>query len=121
MAPLPVALLGLATAVPPNLLEQSAVADRARRIYAESFVRYPKLADVFVNAGIERRYSVCPIEWFEAKHDWAERTRVYLDGAGALFVQVAQAALQRTGVSAHVIVTVSSTGIATPSLEARVG
>jgi len=121
MAPLPVTLLGLATAVPPNLLEQSAVADRARRIYAESFVRYPKLADVFVNAGIERRYSVCPIEWFEAKHDWAERTRVYLDGAGALFVQVAQAALQRTGVSAHVIVTVSSTGIATPSLEARVG
>jgi alkylresorcinol/alkylpyrone synthase len=124
MASLPVTLLALATAVPPNLLEQSAVADRARHIFAKSFVRYPKLADVFVNAGIERRYSVCPMEWFDTPHDWAERTRVYLDGAGALFVQVAQAALHRAGVSARdvdVIVTVSSTGIATPSLEARVG
>ena len=81
MAPPPVTLLGLATAVPPNQLEQSAVADFARRIYAKSFARYPKLADVFVNSGIERRYSVRPIEWFDAPHDWTERTRAYLDGA----------------------------------------
>jgi alkylresorcinol/alkylpyrone synthase len=124
MTPLPVTLLGLATAVPPNLLEQSAVAARARHIYAKSIDRYPKLADVFVNAGIERRYSVCPMDWFEAPHDLAERMRIYLDGAGALFVQTAQAALKRAGISARdvdVIVTVSSTGIATPSLEARVG
>jgi len=60
MAPPPVTLLGLATAVPPNQLEQSAVADFANRIYAKSFARYPKLADVFVNSGIERRYSVRP-------------------------------------------------------------
>jgi alkylresorcinol/alkylpyrone synthase len=120
----PVTLLALATAVPPNKLEQSAVADFARRIYAKSFTRYPKLADVFANAGIERRYSVRPIEWFDEPHDWTERTQAYLDGASALFVQAAQAALDRAGVSARdvdVIVTVSSTGIATPSLEARVG
>jgi alkylresorcinol/alkylpyrone synthase len=119
----PVTLLALATAVPPNQLEQSAVADFARRIYAKSFARYPKLADVFVNAGIERRYSVRPIEWFNAQHNWTERTQAYLDGASALFVQAAQAALDRAGMSARdvdVIVTVSSTGIATPSLEARV-
>ena len=51
-------------------------------MYAGSFARYPKLADVFVNAGIERRYSVRPIEWFDAPHDWTERTQAYLDGAG---------------------------------------
>jgi len=123
MASPPVTLLALATAVPPNTLEQPAVADYARRIYAKSFARYPKLADVFVNAGIERRYSVRPIEWFDAPHDWTERTQAYLDGASALFVQAAQAALGRAGISARdvdVVVTVSSTGIATPSLEARV-
>jgi hypothetical protein len=37
MASSPVTLLALATAVPPNLLEQSAVATVARRIYAKSF------------------------------------------------------------------------------------
>jgi len=124
MASPPVTLLALATAVPPNLLEQSVVATIARRIYAKSFARYPKLADVFVNAGIERRHSVRPMEWFDAPHDWTERTRAYLDGAGALFVQAAQVALGRAELSARdvdVIVTVSSTGIATPSLEARVG
>ena len=123
MASTPVTLLALATAVPPHQLEQSAVADFARRIYAKSFARYPKLADVFVNAGIERRYSVRPIEWFDAPHDWTERTQAYLDGASALFVQAARAALDRAGVAARdvdVIITVSSTGIATPSLEARV-
>lgn len=124
MAPSPVSLLALATAVPPHQLEQSAVADFARRIYAKPFARYPKLADVFVNAGIERRYSVRPMEWFDQAHDWTERTQAYLDGASALFVQAAQAALDRAGILARdvdVIVTVSSTGIATPSLEARVG
>ena len=123
MAQPPVTLLGLATAVPPNQLEQSAVADFARRIYARSFARYPKLADVFVNTGIERRYSVRPIEWFDTRRDWTERTHAYLDGASTLFVQAAQTALKRAEISARdvdVIVTVSSTGIATPSLEARV-
>ena len=124
MAPLPVTLLALATAEPPHVLEQFAVAEFARRVYAKPFARYPKLADVFVNAGIERRFSVRPLEWFDAPHDWTERTKAYLDGASALFVQAAQAALDRAGLRAcdiDVIVTVSSTGIATPSLEARVG
>lgn len=124
MTSTPVTMLGLATAVPPHRLDQPAVADVARRIYAGSFARYPKLADVFVNAGIERRYSVRPIEWYQEPHDWTERTQTYLDGASALFVQAARAALDRAGVAAEdvdAIVTVSSTGIATPSLEARVG
>ena len=123
LAPSPVTLLALSTAVPPHALEQSSVAELARRIYAKPFARYPKLADVFTNAGIERRYSVRPIEWFEQPHDWTERTKAYLEGAGALFVQAAQSALDRAGIAARdvdVIVTVSSTGIATPSLEARV-
>lgn len=124
MAKPPVTLLALATAVPPHRLEQPDVAKLAHRIYAKSFHRYPRLADVFVNAGIERRYSVRPLQWFEAPHDWSERNDAYLEGASALFVQAAQSALDRAGMAARdvdVIVTVSSTGIATPSLEARVG
>ena len=120
----PVSLLAVATAVPPHALEQEAVAAFARQIYARSFARYPKLADVYRNAGIERRYSVRPLDWFAAPHDWSERTQAYLDGAGALFIESANAALARAGLNARdvdVVVTVSSTGIATPSLEARVG
>ncbi len=123
MASTPVTVLALATAVPPHQLEQSAVVAVARRIYAKTFVRYPKLADVFANTGIERRYSVRPIEWYQEPRGWSERTAAYLDGAGALFVRAARAALDKAGVAARdvdVVITVSSTGIATPSLEARV-
>jgi alkylresorcinol/alkylpyrone synthase len=120
----PVSVLGLATAVPDHVIEQSAVVEVAQRIYAKMFTRYPRLADVFANAGIERRYSVRPLDWFMEPRDWRARTEAYLDGAGALFVRAAERALAQAGLGARdvdIIVTVSSTGIATPSLEARVG
>ena len=59
-----------------------------------------------------------------APHDLVERTQVYLESASKLFMQTARAALERARISARdvdVVVTVSSTGIATPSIEARVG
>jgi alkylresorcinol/alkylpyrone synthase len=124
MTPAPVNLLSLATALPPHRIDQSAVTQVARRIYGRALARYPKLADVYLNAGIEQRYSVQPLDWFLAPRGWPERTQAYLDGAGALFVQAAQSALGSAGISGRdvdVVVTISSTGIATPSLEARVG
>lgn len=119
----PVSVLGLATAVPPHVLVQSAVAEFARHVYARSFARFPKLADVYRNAGIERRYAVRPLEWFASPRGWRERTHIYLEEASALFMEAARGALDRAGLDAcdvDVLVTVSSTGIATPSLEARV-
>lgn len=123
MAP-SVNVLSIATAVPPHQIDQQAVAAAARQVYARTFARFPKLADVFINAGIERRYSARPLEWLCARHDWGERTNAYLQSASELFVTSARAALDRAGVAARdvdVVVTVSSTGIATPSIEARVG
>ena len=70
----PVNLLAVATAVPPHKLEQTAVTAAARHAYARTFARYPKLADVFVNVGIDSRYSVRPLEWLSEPHDLAERT-----------------------------------------------
>jgi alkylresorcinol/alkylpyrone synthase len=118
-----VSILGQATAVPPHLLDQTEVAKRAQGIFKRLFGRYPGLADVFLNAGIERRYSVRPIEWFDEPRDWPQRTEAYLEGADALFIAVAEKALKRAKLSARdvdAVVTVSSTGIATPSIEARV-
>src|SRR5205085_2951554 len=77
----PVNVRAVATAVPPHVIEQRAVADAARQVYARTFARYPKLADVFSNAGIERRYSARSLEWLSAPHDLAERTKVYLESA----------------------------------------
>lgn len=108
----PVNLLAVATAVPPHKIEQRAVADAARQVYGRTFARFPKLADVFVNAGIESRYSARSLEWLCSPHDLAERTDAYIESASELFIKTARAALERARISARdvdVVVTVSST------------
>jgi alkylresorcinol/alkylpyrone synthase len=116
-------IASLATAVPPHILDRDFVAREARRIFARFGDEFERMAPVFTNAGINKRYSVCPLEWFETASGWNDRTERYLEGAKNLFRQAAGAALERAGLEARdidVIVTVSSTGIATPSVEAHV-
>lgn len=76
---------------------------------------------MFGNTGIERRYSSVPIEWYEELHDWPDRNGVYLQSALDLLERAANEALGRAGRTANEIdsiVVVSTTGIATPSLDA---
>jgi hypothetical protein len=64
-----------------------------------------------------------PLEWYLEPLGWPERNAAYLEGAGQLFVDAATKALRDAGITAaevNTVVTISSTGIATPSLEARV-
>jgi len=120
--PQSVKLLSLATAVPPNILEQREAAIAAHRGFAARYADFERLARVFESSGIRRRYAVRPLEWYFERLGWPERSQAYLEGACQLFVDVATKALIAAGISAAdvgTIVTVSSTGIATPSLEAR--
>jgi alkylresorcinol/alkylpyrone synthase len=118
----PSRLLGLGTAVPAHQLPQDMVRIAATRILGERYADFERMAGSFSNSGIANRYSVVPFDWFETPKDWPERTAAYLDGATALFIQAAEKALTASGLEAQdidTIVTVSSTGIATPTLEAR--
>jgi alkylresorcinol/alkylpyrone synthase len=85
---------------------------------------FDRLASVFDNAGIARRHIVAPTEWYEGHHGWKERNRVYLDASDVLFREAASAAIERAGLKpsdVDGVVAVSTTGIATPSLDARNG
>lgn len=118
----PAFLVGLATAVPPHKLPQTEVAREATSMFAGRYADFDRLRPVFESTGIETRYSVRPFDWFRQEHGWPDRTKTYLEGGTALFVQAATAALADAGLEAReidTVVTVSSTGIATPSLEAH--
>ena len=118
-----VKLLSVATAVPPHIIEQRDAASASHRCFADRIEDFERLARVFENSGIIRRYAVRPLEWYLQPLGWPERNRAYLDGATQLFIDAATGALDRAGIHAaqvDTIVTVSSTGISTPSLEARV-
>jgi len=115
--------LSLGIAVPPVTVSQAEAKALAAKLFGRRASIFEKLAPVFDNAGIERRHLVRPLEWYEGEHGWRTRNQVYLEAAEALYVEAAERALAAAGVSADevdVLVTVSTTGIATPSLEARV-
>jgi alkylresorcinol/alkylpyrone synthase len=117
-------LLSLATAVPAYALGQREVAERARHLFAATAtLDLDRLMPVFAHAGIERRYSGVPIEWYEQPHGWAERNALYLDQAVRLLERAARTALARARLRTDeidAIVVSSTTGIATPSLDALV-
>lgn len=118
----PVGLLALATARPPYDLPQDAVAEVARTLFEPQFPGFARMAQVFRTAGVRTRQSAMPIEWYLEPRGWPERTEAYLQAGVDLFAQAAEAALAEAGLAGRevdIIVTVSSTGIATPSLEAR--
>ncbi len=116
-------VLGLATSVPPHVLDQNDVVAEAAALFSGRHAEFERLLPVFENTGIRTRHSVRPLAWFQAAHGWPDRTQAYLEGAAELFVQAAEGALAAAGRTAEeidTVVTVSSTGIATPSIEARV-
>ena len=115
-------LLALKSAVPPHILDQSDVSVRAGALF-QSHRDMSRLMPVFENTGIERRYSCVPIDWYNEPHGWTDRNALYIENAVALFEKLtaellAQARLKREDIDA--IVVASTTGIATPSLDALV-
>jgi alkylresorcinol/alkylpyrone synthase len=116
-------LAAIATAVPSYALGQAEVSRRAALLYdqlgAEDFER---MLPVFASAGIDTRYSCVPIEWYETpRQGWTERNSLYLEHAATLLERAARDCLDRAGLAVRdvdAVVVVSTTGIATPSLDA---
>ena len=117
------ALVSLATAVPPNVFLQKDVLAAAWEVFGPRLPQFETLSSIFANTGIVKRHGVKPFDWYLERRGWPERTKAFLEGAEALFVDAAEKALANAQLSARdidTIVTVCSTGIATPSLEARI-
>lgn len=116
-----VKLLSLATAAAPHEIHQDKVVELARGIFGPRIPAFERMVPAFYNAGVRTRQVAMPIEWYLAPRSWPERGEAYLAGALDLFCRAAEAALAEAGLSGadiDTILTVSSTGIATPSLEA---
>lgn len=113
-------LNALQIAVPPYPVDQGDAARRAALLF-DGHPEVLRLLSVFGNTGIETRYSCVPIDWYTQRHGWKERTALYLENSVALLQKVALACLaeaQLTKLDIDAIVVASTTGIATPSLDA---
>ena len=120
---LPVTILALATASPPFNLDQVTALKVAREALAQEFADFERMSKVFATTGIAHRQLAKPVDWYQHPRDFPERARAYLECACDLYVDAATNALAAAGLSASAVdtvVTASSTGIATPSLDAMV-
>jgi alkylresorcinol/alkylpyrone synthase len=114
-------IAAVATACPPYVLEQSDVIERSREIFAPDIPGFDRFTDAYRNAAIETRHSCVPIEWYAQKHPFSERNDLFIENAVELLAEVSEKLFADAGIEAKDVdglVVVSTTGIATPSLDA---
>ena len=115
-------LLSLATAVPPYRVAQTDAMEFFQRSFEIPQRQRDRLKEVFVNAAIDTRYAAAPVRWYDRVHSFEEKNDLYVDEAVRLLEQAAVEALAGAGLAyrdVDMLVTVSSTGIAVPTLDSR--
>lgn len=111
----------VATALPPNRLPQEELRRLADQVLPDSPGK-AGILDVFRNARIDGRALAMPVDWYLAPHGFAERNAEFARVALDLVEQASRGALDKAGLrpaDLTAVVLVCTTGIATPSLEAR--
>ena len=115
-------ILSLATAVPRHELAQSDIATRAERFFPDIDPEFlARMLPIYENSGISTRYSCVPADWYESPHGWAEKNTLYIKHAVDLLERAAREALSAAHMGIRdvdAVFAVSTTGIATPSLDA---
>jgi len=114
-------ILSIATANPPYQVVQPEVRDLVRVLF-DRLHGLERLITVFENTGIESRYLSAPLEWFTKEHSFAHKNRLWFETALNLCEAAGRQALQQACIPPErvgAVVLVTTTGIATPSLEAH--
>jgi alkylresorcinol/alkylpyrone synthase len=116
-------LLAVATALPDHVVRQQDVRAFAAQLFSGGLLEAdPRLLGVFDSTGIEKRHTPMPLEWFGRPHDLGESNALYVEHAVPLAERAIRSALEAAALTPRDvdhIVFVSSTGISTPSLDAR--
>jgi alkylresorcinol/alkylpyrone synthase len=110
------------TAVPRHQVGQDEARQFCRALFQEAYADIDRFLPVFSNALIEHRYFSAPPEWFSSEHSFAEKNQLYIESALELGEAAITACLESAGLGPqdldHLFF-VSTTGIATPSIDAR--
>ena len=116
-------LIGLGLAVPPYAITQAMAKSFTVEHFKGALTHLDRLAVVFDHAQIDTRYFVAaPDWWLSGAHSLQERNDLYLRTATELSMQAALRALDEADLTPEAVdnlIMVSSSGIATPSLDAH--
>ncbi|MFJ7936256.1 type III polyketide synthase [Sporosarcina sp. NPDC096371] len=121
-------ILAVSTFKPPHQVYQEQATELTRSLFSEKYQDIERLLKVFQNGDIETRNVCMPLDWYGKKHDFEERNDLYIQQAVEFGVQAVQSCLQGDGMldtpiapsMIDAIFFVSSSGISTPSIDARI-
>ncbi|KAA0964834.1 type III polyketide synthase [Sporosarcina sp. ANT_H38] len=121
-------ILSVSTFKPPHEVKQQQAVELTRSLFSEKYTDIERLLKVFQNGDIETRNVSMPLEWYGRAHDFEERNSIYIQHAVEFGVQAVQSCLQGNGMldgaiepsMIDAIFFISSSGISTPSIEARI-
>ncbi|KAB2338261.1 type III polyketide synthase [Cytobacillus depressus] len=121
-------IVSVAEAIPSYILKQDEAMDFARDLFSDSFQDIERLLRAFHNGQIEKRHFVKGLEWFKTEKTFAERNDAYIENAVELGAEAIESCLRsevflKRGISYEeidAIFFISSSGISTPSIEARI-
>ncbi|MDN4607823.1 type III polyketide synthase [Sporosarcina highlanderae] len=121
-------IVSVSTVLPPHEVKQEQAVELTRSLFSRKFKDIERLLKVFQNGDIEKRDVCMPLEWYGKSHDFEERNDLYIQHAVHLGVEAVKACLQNSRTLSRTvdpseidaIFFISSTGIATPSIEARI-
>ncbi len=113
-------ILAVGTALPSFKVSQEEARSLTRAIFGESSKDLERLLKVFDNGHVKTRYMSAPIAWYHTNHTWSERNQIYVKVAMEMSERAARSALRKAKLQPKdldAIYFVSTTGLATPSLD----
>ncbi|RJR12202.1 type III polyketide synthase [Candidatus Parcubacteria bacterium] len=121
-------ILSVGTAIPQYPISQDTAVEFAKELFEGSFKDINRLLTIFQNGQIEKRHFARDVEWFRTPHTFEERNNIYMEEAVAYGVHAIQACLSNNVTlkstvpyeEIEAIFYISTTGMSTPSIEARI-
>jgi alkylresorcinol/alkylpyrone synthase len=117
-----VRIAGLGTALPPHYYDQETLLAAARELWREKLFHLERLEQLFRNVLVGGRYLALPLEEYPKLDSFGRANDAWVRVAQEVGEAALVRALERAGLppsAVDTLITVSVTGIATPSLDAR--
>ncbi|MEY2195856.1 type III polyketide synthase [Neobacillus sp. BF23-41] len=121
-------IISVAEVTPPFEVNQNQALEFARELFSDSFKDIERLLRAFQNGQIEKRHFVKNLDWFKEEHTFEEKNSAYIESAVTLGKEAIEKCLNNKDYlnrninyqEIDIIFFISTTGMATPSIEARI-